>query len=126
MRVLVLVLVLALGLAAGPALACAPGTAVGPQGAQIAYRIDPAPAVGRMVAVEVTACDGLVLDGFDARMPQHGHGLNYRPRIAADGPGRYRVEGVLFHMPGAWQFVFDLRNPDRTARRLTADFAVVR
>lgn len=118
-------LALALGLAAGPALACGPGTAVGPAGAQLAYRVDPAPAVGRMVAVEVTACDGLVLDGFDARMPRHGHGLNYRPRIAADGPDRYRVEGVLFHMPGAWQFVFDVR-AGGNARRLTTDFTVTR
>lgn len=117
--------ILVLGLAATPALACGPGTAVGPDGAQLAYRIDPAPAVGRMVVVEVTACDGLALDGFDARMPQHGHGLNYRPRIAPDGPGRYRVEGILFHMPGAWQFVFDVR-AGNASRRLTTDFAVTR
>ncbi len=120
-----LILGLGLSLAAAPALACGPGSAVGPTGARLAYRIDPAPAVGRMVAVEVTACDGLVLDGFDARMPQHGHGLNYRPRITADGPGRYRVDGVLFHMPGAWQFVFDVR-AGGTARRLTADFTLTR
>lgn len=112
-------------LAAAPALACGPGTPVGPAGRQIAYRIDPGPAVGKMVAVEVTACDALVLESFDARMPAHGHGLNYRPHVTAAGPGRYRVEGILFHMPGAWQLVFDLRAGDE-ARRLTADLTISR
>ncbi|MFM9578004.1 hypothetical protein, partial [Streptomyces turgidiscabies] len=79
------------------ALACGPGTTVTADGLQLAYRIEPAATVGRMVAVEVVACDGLALEGFDARMPIHGHGLNYRPRIATTGPGRYRIEGVLFH-----------------------------
>jgi hypothetical protein len=106
-------------------LACGPGTAVGPEGAQLAYRVEPAAAVGRMIAVEVTACDGLVLEGFDARMPAHGHGLNYRPRITAAGPGRFRVEGILFHMPGAWQFVFDTRAGD-APRRITADLTIAR
>jgi hypothetical protein len=116
---------LAAGIAAGPALACGPGTPVGADGTQLAYRVEPAAAVGKMVAVEVAACDGLVLEGFDARMPVHGHGLNYRPRITAAGPGRYRVEGILFHMPGPWQFVFDVRSGN-TATRMTADLTISR
>lgn len=118
-------LVLAASLIATPVLACGPGTPVGPEGQQLAYRIDPGAAVGKMVAVDVTACDALVLEGFDARMPAHGHGLNYRPRITAAGPGRYRVEGILFHMPGPWQFVFDVRAGDQ-ARRMTADLTISR
>lgn len=122
---LALALALAAGLAATPALACGPGIPVSADGLQLAYRIEPAAAVGRMVAVEVATCDGLALEGFDARMPIHGHGLNYRPRIAATGPGAYRIEGVLFHMPGPWQFVFDVRAGE-TTRRLTADLTIRR
>ncbi len=40
----------------------------------------------------------------DANMPAHGHGLLTQPRIApGDAPGRYRVEGLRFHMPGHWE-----------------------
>lgn len=120
-----LALTLAAGLAATPALACGPGIPVTADGLQLAYRVEPAAAVGRMVAVEVATCHGLALDGFDARMPVHGHGLNYRPRIVATGPGAYRIEGVLFHMPGPWQLAFDVRAGE-TARRLTADLSIRR
>jgi hypothetical protein len=42
-------------------------------------------------------------------MPAHRHGMNYRPTVAARGGGRYRAEGLLLHMPGAWEFRFDVR-----------------
>ncbi|NJN40058.1 MAG: hypothetical protein HC807_03220 [Gammaproteobacteria bacterium] len=37
--------------------------------------------------------------------------MNYRPTVVAEGEGRFRAEGLLFHMPGRWQFVFDLDLP---------------
>jgi hypothetical protein len=46
---------------------------------------------------------------IDAVMPQHRHGMNYRPTVAALGDGRFRAEGLLLHMPGLWEFSFDLR-----------------
>ena len=33
--------------------------------------------------------------------------MNYRVKVAPLA-GRYRSEGWLFHMPGRWEFVFDL------------------
>ena len=41
-------------------------------------------------------------------MPDHRHGMNYRPSVAALAPGRYRAQGLLFHMPGRWVVVFDI------------------
>lgn len=39
-------------------------------------------------------------------MPAHRHGLPTRPRIVEDlGNGQYRLEGLRFHMPGAWEIV---------------------
>jgi hypothetical protein len=43
----------------------------------------------------------------DASMPHHGHGMNVRPKVSTEGPGRYRVVGMLCHMPGRWEFMFD-------------------
>lgn len=39
----------------------------------------------------------------NADMPSHGHGMNTKPRLTALGNNRWKVEGMLFHMPGAWE-----------------------
>ncbi|KPK07081.1 MAG: hypothetical protein AMJ64_07645 [Betaproteobacteria bacterium SG8_39] len=46
--------------------------------------------------------------GFDAWMPAHRHGMNSRPSVRALDGGRWRAEGYLFHMPGRWQFTFEI------------------
>jgi len=52
----------------------------------------------------------------DATMPAHRHGMNYKPTVTREGPGRWRAEGLLLHMPGEWQFRFDLREDGNTER----------
>lgn len=43
---------------------------------------------------------------FDADMPAHGHGLPTAPQVTSEtAPGRYRVEGVRFSMPGHWRIM---------------------
>ena len=62
-----------------------------------------------------------------ASMPEHKHGMNYAPTIKAMGNGRYRVEGMLFHMPGNWEVEFDVRpadNPGGEIQRLAHDFVL--
>ena len=57
---------------------------------------------------------------IDATMPEHGHGMNYRPTIEALGNGRFRASGLLLHMPGRWQLSFTMG--DETLRAaLTVD-----
>jgi len=80
----------------------------------VAFRPDPAPiAVSKHFALDVVVCakSGAAATGLevDAHMPAHRHGMNYRPTVAARGGGRYRAEGLLLHMPGAWEFRFDVR-----------------
>ena len=44
---------------------------------------------------------GLTVEGG---MPEHDHGLPTRPRVTRYlGDGKYLLEGVRFHMPGAWE-----------------------
>jgi hypothetical protein len=59
----------------------------------------------------------------DATMPEHKHGMNYAPTLNAGGEGRYRVEGLLFHMPGNWEVAFDVRSGGEI-QRLTHDFVL--
>lgn len=40
---------------------------------------------------------------FDARMPTHNHGMLTKARILPEAEGKYKVEGVKFHMPGSWE-----------------------
>jgi len=91
-------------------------------GQVVAWRADPPKIpVGRHFAVDLLVC---ARPGFpvasviaiDARMPSHGHGMNYKPTLTPLGGNRYRAEGLLFHMPGQWELVFDLRGGDKAER----------
>ena len=49
---------------------------------------------------------------FDGGMPQHGHGLPTAPRVTrALDDGRFRVEGVKFHMGGDWTVRVEVVGP---------------
>jgi hypothetical protein len=89
-------------------------------GVQAAWKVDGAPiAVGRHFAIEVKVCPAVaVLTRADATMPEHRHGMNYRPSVKPLGDGRWRVEGLMFHMPGRWELQLDVRAADRTERLL--------
>ena len=83
--------------------------------------MSPQPAVGRHFALSFQVCgrDGAVDPesvSIDARMPRHGHGMNYRPTVTAFGNGRYRAEGLMFHMPGEWELAFVVREGGATER----------
>ncbi len=63
------------------------------------------------VAVE-PAGGGAVPDdvalALDARMPHHRHGMLVQPTVTRIGPGRFRVEGLMLHMPGYWELHLDV------------------
>ncbi len=44
----------------------------------------------------------------DAIMPAHQHGLNYTPKVTALDEGKFRIDDLLFHMPGLWELQVDL------------------
>ncbi len=87
------------------------------QGREIVYRTQPAvPRVGEHFTVEFAVCPAAESVRVDAWMPEHRHGMNYRPTIAAQGGGRYRAEGLMFHMAGRWELFFEVRAGDRSER----------
>jgi hypothetical protein len=63
------------------------------------------------------------LVAIDAQMPEHRHGMNYRPTIVSLGNGRYRVDGMVFHMPGRWELAIDVRAGEES-ERLSHEFIV--
>ena len=87
----------------------------------LALKTEPgAIAVGKFFAVIVAVCarDGAPAPEsvrVDASMPEHRHGMNYRPRISGDGES-WRAEGLMFHMPGRWEFLVEIRAGGRTER----------
>lgn len=49
------------------------------------------------------AVEGAALS-LEGGMPTHGHGLPTAPRVRkTEDAGRYRIEGLRFNMPGAWE-----------------------
>ena len=100
---------------AGIAHACElpPGTRVESAHVEVSYRTIPAQiAVGQPFVLDLAACSkqGPLPDRIrlDAHMPEHRHGMNYRATVVPQGAGRFHSEGWLFHMPGRWEFIFDL------------------
>jgi hypothetical protein len=80
----------------------------------MAFRPDPLRIeVGEPFALVVNLCarrgGAAELLAVDANMPEHRHGMNYRATIVPKGEGRFRAEGLLFHMPGRWEVTFDVR-----------------
>ncbi len=120
---------LLLALAAGVPLmghACEPpaGFAMRADSARFAvfFRADPpAIGVGNYFSVEAVACTkagGAAPDGLkvDAQMPAHRHGMNSRATVERTAPGRFLARGLMFHMPGVWQFAFDVQRGGDTER----------
>lgn len=62
---------------------------------------------------------GYELTGVDADMPAHGHGINTTPVFEKLENGRYRIDGMALHMPGAWELYFDLKADDGSSFRMT-------
>ena len=91
-----------------------PGVRIETERMAVSYWTVPAQiAVGQPFMLELAVCpkQGAALSRrikLDAHMPEHRHGMNYRIKVIPLGEGRYRSEGWLFHMPGRWEFVFDL------------------
>jgi hypothetical protein len=99
----------------GHAAACElpPGKRLESAQLTLSYRTTPARiAVGEHFVLELAVCSkkGKAADRIrlDAQMPEHRHGMNYRPSVKPLGEGRYRSEGWLFHMAGRWEFVFEI------------------
>ena len=53
---------------------------------------------------------------LDARMEEHEHGMLRDVALRELAPGRYRADGLLFHMVGVWQFHVDVTEGARTER----------
>ncbi len=79
----------------------------------LAYRTVPAPvAIGEHFSLEYAICPRAggpmpAAVTVDAWMPEHRHGMNYKASVTALGGGRFRAQGLLVHMPGRWEFVFE-------------------
>jgi hypothetical protein len=61
-------------------------------------------------SVGIEVCDDVAVEGvsIDAIMPAHQHGMNYTPTIVDLGEGAFRVDDMLFHMPGEWEIQLEL------------------
>ncbi len=114
-------LVLLVGASVGRALEIAPSRGVTTGWTEkrlyrVAWTATPSPVpmlVLHAWTVTITDAAGTPVD--DARitvlggMPAHAHGLPTTPAVRALGGGTYRVEGLKFHMPGAWVVAFRIK-----------------
>jgi hypothetical protein len=115
--------------ACGEALG-ADARALAGDGWQLAWRAAPSPIpVGRHFVLDIALCApaGQALPAtlrVDATMPEHRHGMNYRPGVSTRAEGQFRAEGLMFHMPGRWELVFEWRDAAGVTRRLAQSLTV--
>lgn len=89
----------------------------------LAWRAVPPIHVSEFFSLEVALCSRegqprVSTLRVDAQMPEHQHGTNYRASVRPQGPDRFVVEGLLLHMPGRWEFSFDVNaGADRESLR---------
>lgn len=97
------------------AAACPPtaadGTALQAGPVQLAWRAEPVKiSTGQPFSLLLQLCPAqAVLTRVDATMPEHRHGMNYKPSLQDLGGGRWRVDGLLWHMAGRWELRFDVQ-----------------
>ena len=80
--------------------------------AVVLFQPRPAPMkAGELFALDVMVCskhgEARAL-AVDATMPEHKHGMNYKPVVKRGAAGAFAVTGFMFHMPGRWQLVFEV------------------
>ena len=102
--------------------AAADGTVLQAGPVQLAWRADPLMIkTGQPFALQLQLCPAqAVLARVDATMPEHRHGMNYKPSLHQLGEGRWRVDGLLWHMAGRWELRFDVQQ-DGGANTLRQD-----
>lgn len=113
----------AAGCAPGPGQAPEPNTALSAS-LQLRAKAGEGPGVGEPFGLQVIVCPrqaGARITGLslEASMPEHQHGMNYRPRLsqsafpsAGAGARRLEAEGLLFHMPGKWLIEVTVQGQD--------------
>ncbi len=68
------------------------------------------------LSIEAKKGGGTITAVVDADMPAHRHGMNTKPVIADQGNGKYKVDGMLFHMAGDWVIFVDVTRGEVTER----------
>ena len=79
---------------------------------QLAWRTEPDRlTVGHPFVLLVQLCPAAAqVLRVDATMPEHRHGMNYRPSIKPLGGGRWRAAGLLWHMAGHWELAVEVES----------------
>ena len=121
----------ALSFQAWPCTPLVDGTRVESARYVLAYKTQ-AVEVAKHFALEVSVCPKPGQPApeslrVDAHMPEHRHGMNYAPAVKLVGAGRWRAEGLMFHMPGRWEIVFEVHAAgaiDRLSNALVLSGAV--
>ena len=78
----------------------------------LAWHAEPAKiGIGQPYSLQLQLCpEQALLTRADATMPEHRHGMNYRPSLQNLGGGRWQVDGLLWHMAGRWELRFDVQH----------------
>lgn len=68
--------------------------------------------VGTEFGLNIYLCgtEDIEISKVDARMPKHGHGMNYAPKLEAGSKAHVSAKPLLFHMPGLWEIAINVKS----------------
>lgn len=93
------------------AIACENGVALISEnaGAPKAYVEMDRPPTATPFSIKIHFCGDDVIEDLSvsAVMPMHQHGMNYTPRVTKVRDASFRVDNMVFHMPGMWEILVE-------------------
>lgn len=86
--------------------------------------------VSQPFSAVITICDEMASNmsvTLDARMPAHGHGMNYSPELEVLTKNKHyqkvRADGLVLHMPGDWEWLVNLKSESIT-QTIALEFSI--
>ena len=93
-------------------------------GSSLFIKPNSAPQLSKLFSAQIASCSSLAvkLQTLDAVMPEHRHGMNYKPQFEQTNASTVVAQGLMLHMPGRWQWQVDATLGNGPAKRYVANF----
>ncbi len=82
------------------------------------------PQLSKIFSAQIASCSKqtLKLQALDIVMPEHRHGMNYKPQFEQASASAVNANGLMLHMPGRWQWQVDASQGTEPIKRYVANF----
>jgi hypothetical protein len=82
------------------------------------------PQLSKLFSAQIASCAdvSVKIQAIDVVMPEHRHGMNYKPQFEQINAATVKANGLLLHMLGRWQWQLDASLGNGPVKRYVASF----